>query len=251
MPSRLFRGGVVGTAAFLTLVLAAWSTAQAEALVLEELPKDLHRLPLVFREDFESANSNHWLMSDPKAWQVLPHRKNHVLCLTKQSLVKTSIVSPANRALIKDLYLSDCVIDVRMQATNRDFHNRDLCVFLGYQDPKHYYYVHLSKKADKESNQIFIVEDANRAVIEGSETMTSGTNWDDSWHHVRVVRKLNEGLILVYFDDMDKPTMKAIDKTYKWGQVGVGSFDHKGEFDNVFIYGIKELPPIDRRVVVP
>ena len=250
MPSRYVRGVVFGSAAFVTLILAAWSSARAEELIAEEPAKELHHLPLLFRENFETADSAHWVMSDPKAWKVLPHRKNHVLSLTKQSLIKTSIRAPYNRALIKDLYLSDCVIDVRMQATGRDPHHRDLCVFLGFQDPKHYYYVHLGKKADKESNRIFIVNDAAPEVIEKSES-NGGTNWDDHWHHVRVVRKLNEGLILVYFDDMEKPSMRANDKTYKWGQVGVGSFDHRGDFDNVSIYGVKELPPIDKRVVVP
>ena len=61
------------------------------------------------------------------------------------------------------------------------------CIVFGYQDPAHFYYVHLGKKADDHANQIFIVNGADRKKI--SLTSTSGTNWDDKWHTVRVVRK--------------------------------------------------------------
>lgn len=248
MSSSSFRRVAIGTAALVTLVFVAWNSVRAEELVAEPPAKQLHNLPLLFSEDFQSGNASRWEMNDPKAWKVLQHRNNHVLSLTKQSMVKTPVRSPYNRALIKDLYLSDCVIDVRLQSTVKDYNHRDLCIFLGYQDPKHFYYVHLAKKADKHANQIFIVDNTDRELIDGSES-TAGTNWDDHWHHVRVVRKVQEGLILVYFDDMEKPVMRGVNKEFKWGQVGVGSFDDLGDFDNVHIYGVKELPPLDKRVI--
>jgi hypothetical protein len=38
---------------------------------------------------------------------------------------------------------------------------------------------------------------------------------------------------------MENPAMKAADKTFSWGQVGIGSFDDTGNFDDVVVYGAK------------
>ncbi|MDB5392475.1 MAG: iaaA, partial [Planctomycetaceae bacterium] len=96
-------------------------------------------------------------------------------------------------------------------------------------------YVHIAKKADDHANQIFIVNNEPRKKI--STETTPGTPWDDQWHHARIVRSIETGLIEVYFDKMDKPVMKAVDKSFVWGQVGVGSFDDTGRFDQILVYG--------------
>jgi len=66
-----------------------------------------------------------------------------------------------------------------------------------------------------------------------------GIPWDDQWHQVKVVRKVDDGTIEVYFDDMEKPNMVANDKTFTWGQIGLGSFDNHGLFDDIRLYGEK------------
>jgi len=108
-------------------------------------------------------------------------------------------------------------------------------IVFGYQDPAHFYYVHLGKQADDHANQIFIVNDAARTKI--SLTSTSGTNWDDNWHTVRVVRKPADGTIEIYYDDMTKPVMTAKDKTFAWGQIGVGTFDDTSDWDDIVVRG--------------
>jgi hypothetical protein len=79
------------------------------------------------------------------------------------------------------------------------------------------------------------VNDAPRKKI--STKTTAGTPWTDGWHHVKVVRDASEGTIKVYFDDMETPAMTAQDKTFASGQVGLGTFDDTGEWDNVTIRG--------------
>ena len=96
-----------------------------------------------------------------------------------------------------------------------------MCLFFGFQDPAHLYYVHLGKKTDDHANQIFIVNNEPRKKI--STTMTAGTAWTDDWHHARVVRKVDTGTIQVFFDDIEKPVMTATDKTFAWGQIGIGT----------------------------
>ena len=95
----------------------------------------------------------------------------------------------------------------------------------------------LGKKADEHANQIFIVNNEPRKKI--STKSTEGTNWDDERHHVREVRNVETGAIDVYFDDMKNPIMHADDKTFTWGEVGIGTFDDTGNFDDVRVYGKK------------
>ncbi len=68
-----------------------------------------------------------------------------------------------------------------------------------------------------------------------AEERTDGTDWGDrgSWHTIRIVRETESGLIAVYFDDLEKPVMQAHDKSFTSGPIGLGSFDDRGNFDDV------------------
>lgn len=202
---------------------------------------ELKGLPLVFFEDFESGKADRWEQSDPNAWKIIEQEGNHVYNQFQQSKVETPVRSPFNRALVKGLVVGDLVLDVKVQSTTKDYGHRDMCLFFGFQDPAHLYYVHLGKKADDHANQIFIVNNEPRKKI--STESTPGTDWTDNWHHARVVRKVEAGSIEIFFDDMEKPVMKAMDKTFTWGQVGVGTFDDTGNFDDVAVYGKKVEKP--------
>jgi hypothetical protein len=193
-------------------------------------------LPLVFEDDFEKG-ADRWEPSDPKAWKILDTGKGKVYSQFQQSNYKPPHRSPFNFSLVKDLQVSDFVFEARLQSTVKDYAHRDMCLFFGYQDAAHFYYVHLGKKTDDHANQIFIVNDAPRKKI--STKTTDGTNWDDAWHNVKIVRKVEDGTIEVYFDDMKTPVMTATDRTFTWGRVGVGSFDDTGNWDDVKLRGVK------------
>ena len=118
-------------------------------------------------------------------------------------------------------------------------------VFFGWQDPANFYYVHLGEKPDPHSSQIFIVGDKPRTAI--TTKNTGGIPWKDGyWHSVKVVRRVKDGTIEIYFDDMNTPAKVAKDTTYKWGMVGLGSFDDLGAWDDVRINGelIKGKKPV-------
>lgn len=195
--------------------------------------------PLAFRDDFENG-ADHWQATDAGAWQVSETPEGKVYSLVGASKYKPPHRSPHNIALLRDVTLGDFTLEARIKSTKRDYNHRDLCLFFGYQDPAHFYYVHFGKKTDDHANQIFIVNGADRTKI--SAETNPGTNWTNDWHRVKLVRKASDGTIEVYFDDMDKPAMTANDKTFLKGQVGLGSFDDTGDFDDVKIYG-KLLEP--------
>ena len=56
---------------------------------------------------------------------------------------------------------------------------------------------------------------------------------------MKVVRRVEDGTMNVYFDDMEKPFMTAKDKTFTWGQVGIGTFDDHGNFDDITLRGVR------------
>ncbi len=200
---------------------------------------DAKKLPLVFADDF-SKGADGWEPTDRKAWRVVKTDKGFVYNQFQMSKYKTLVRSPFNIALVKDMKVTDFVLEAKVQSTGKDGPHRDMCLFFGYQGPDQFYYVHLAKRADDHANQIFIVNGADRKKI--STKSTSGTPWDDRWHHVKVVRTVSDGGIAVYFDDMKTPVMTATDKKFTGGRIGVGSFDDTGNWANVKVRGVAIRP---------
>jgi hypothetical protein len=224
--------------ALLVLLWAPSAGLRAEpGLRQTERPEAAGDLPLAFEDDFERPEPTGWEFSDRSAWRIssLDRGKKRVLELFRQSAYQPSVRSPLNIALAKAPVLSDFVLDVSVRSTGRDYGHRDLCLFFGHQDPAHFYYVHLGKEADAAANSIFLVNGKPRTSI--AERRTRGTPWTDGWHHVRIVRKVGDGLIQVFFDDMRTPAMVAHDRTFTQGRFGLGSFDDTGMFDNLRIWG--------------
>jgi hypothetical protein len=218
-------------------------------------------LPLLLQEDFEHG-IDRWQTTDPDpvraVWQIevrgagvspvreapaskagetpAATRVNHVLRVTGQSKYEPPHRSPHSIAWLKDTTVKDFVLTARVQNTNPGAGpHRDLCFFWGYQDPAHFYYVHLGAQPDPAACQIFIVNNAPRTAI--TVDTAKGTPWTDGWHNVKIVRRLADGAMEVYFDDMDKPLMAARDKTFGAGQIGLGTFDDNGNFDDVVLRG--------------
>ncbi|GAA5505276.1 hypothetical protein [Novipirellula caenicola] len=186
----------------------------------------------VFSDDFEIGHDR-WQMLDPATWKLSTHDGNSTIEITERgSEYKPPVRSPGHVALIRDLELGSFQIDFRVRSTKDTGNHRDCCVFFNYQDDQHFYYVHLGAKPDPHSGQIMIVNEAPRLALTKNERLTP---WDDQWHKVRVTRDVESGKIDVFFDDMSKPHMSVTDKTFKKGQIGLGSFDDLNEFDDVVV----------------
>ena len=189
--------------------------------------------PLVCQDGFERG-ARDWQPTDLNAWRIIEQGGNHVYSLHRQSKYQPPHRSPHNISLLKDQIVGDFELYAKVLTTARDYGHRSMCLFFGYQDPAHFYYVHLGQETDDHANQIFIVNDAPRIKI--STKTSAGTPWDGNWHQVRIVRKVQSGLVEVYWDDMSNPVMTATDKTYAWGQIGLGSFDDTGNWDDIQLF---------------
>jgi hypothetical protein len=201
---------------------------------------DARATDVVFTDDFETDPFPRWDPVTKSAWAWTKAGRSHVFELTKNVPLQETVRAPFGRNLIKGVNVGDFQLDVDLQSTTPDYPNRDLCLFFGYRDPEHMYYVHFGKKASDTANQVFVVDGKDRTPI--STHTSAGTPWDDAWHHARVVRNVDSGSIKVYFDDMKTPAMSAVDKTFTSGQVGIGSFDDTGRFDNVELHGTPAQP---------
>ncbi len=194
-------------------------------------------MPLIFEADFENADLDAWQPTDPAAWRIEDGNGGKVLSQFQKSNYEPPVRSPLNMNLIKDVVVGSFVLELRMHSTTPDYGHRDLCLFFGHQDPSHFYYVHIANQSDAHANSIFIVDGEPRVSI--AEMRTEGTKWDDGWHTVRLVRDVEKGTITVYFDDMKKPIMSAVNDKFKSGRIGVGSFDDTGQFDDITIKGMQ------------
>ena len=212
---------------FFTLCMAtlAWNVSGVFAQSIQDM---------VFEDDF-STGITQWDTTDSDSWTLKDQNGRSVWGLNKRrSNYQPKFRSPHNIALVRDLDLTDTMIEFDVKSTRDTGNHRDCCVFFHHKDPEHFYYVHLGAKPDPHSGQIMIVDDAPRRALTKNKTPVP---WDDQWHHVRVERNTKSGKIAVFFDDMKKPIMEAYDKTFTSGRVGIGSFDDMNDFSHVKIYG--------------
>lgn len=190
-------------------------------------------LPVVLNETFDQG-ADRWEPLDAKQWKVEEVDGNKIYRQhEKKSSYKPPHRSPLNIALLKEVKAGDMVLTLKVRSTHADYGHRDACIVFGYQDPAHFYYVHLGAKTDDHANQIFIVNDAPRTKI--STKTTEGTKWTDDWHQVKIVRKVEDGTIEIYFDDMKTPCMTATDKTFGAGRIGIGTFDDTADYDDIVL----------------
>jgi hypothetical protein len=230
----------------LALLIVIFVAAQARAWAADDqLPKGYK---LLYEQTFEAPDSiKSFQMTDPEAWKYSKEEAGGALELAARSKYKPEVRSPENIALIKDKVFGDFVLEADFIQTGREYGHRDMCIFFGFQKPTQFYYVHIATKADPNAHNVFIVNDKPRTNI--AKTTTAGVNWGlNIWHKIRIERKLADGSIKVYFDDMTIPIMVAEDKNFGEGYIGFGSFDDTGKVDNIKIWGpslgaAKPLPP--------
>ncbi len=202
-------------------------------------------MPVVYADDFENGMDS-WEPFDAKSFEITEVKNaagetTHALRALGTSKFQPKFRSPPNIAMLKDATVGDFEITAKVQSTNPTAGpHRDMCIVFCYQDPTHFYYVHFGALSDPNACQIFIVDDAARTPI--TVKTASGTPWTDGWQNVKVVRKVDDGTIEVYFNDMDEPFMAAKDTKFKWGRVGLGTFDDNGNWDDFELRGVETKP---------
>ncbi len=198
---------------------------------------DSANFKLLFQTDFEKLESiKAFEFTDARAWRIAQTPEGPALELFGKSDYAPKHRSPLNIAMIAGKSFGDFVLEVEAQSTVKPYGHQDLCFFFGFKSPERFYYAHLAVKPDPHAHNIFLVKDAPRVAI--AKKTSDGVTWkENAWHKIRIERKIAERTIKVYFGDMSQPIMVAEDKTHETGGIGLGSFDDKGRFRNLKIWG--------------
>jgi len=230
----MFRTALVILACFsLPMVVQAEDSEKDNA-------EQLDGLPLIYSDDFEKGADN-WEPTDKKSWKITDlEGRGKVYHLHQRSDYKPPHRSPRELSLLKDIVVGDFILLIK--ARNTAFKaggHRDCCIFFGYQDDEHFYYAHQGLIRDAISNQLLKVDEGPRKPIGQTNEKTP---WDEGWHQIKLIRRVKDGTIALYFDDMKKPAKTAVDKDFTWGRIGLGSFDDTVQWDDVKLYGEKVKP---------
>lgn len=224
------------------LALAATVTTHP-ALLAAETPAGIPaEYKLLHEQDCTKPEAiRDFVFSDAKAWKLsTTNGETSLECLGKSKYTPKDR-SPFNIALIADKVFGDFVLECELQSTVKPYPHQDMCLFFGFAATNKFYYTHIAVrpdpvKADSHAHDIFIVNDTPRKCF--AKEVSNGVTWGANvWHKIRVERKLADGSIRVYFDDLTKPIMTGEDKTFSAGQIGFGTFDDAGKVRNIRVWG--------------
>ena len=178
-----------------------------------------------FRDNFSSGKLDAWQFPFAEDWVVKQEGPLHYLHMlrSRDPLVPRR---PQQFGLVKSVTVGSFTLETRVRREGSS-----MMIVFNYVDSLHFYYTHLSKDPGRKidvHNGIFLVDGAPRRRIAGLEAdpMLPDTNW----HKVRVERDVASGSIRVFVDAEFQPRFSVVDKTFKCGQIGLGSFDETGDY---------------------
>ena len=200
----------------------------------------------IYRQDFETEYSwQDFRFTNAKQWALVKGPAANVsLAIQSPNDYQPPFRSPRSIALLDKYWLNDFVleVDLKQNGVTHDCkgetcimcQHRDMCIFWHIQDSTHFYYAHIAAHTDEVSHQVHIVNDAARTPV--TTYRNTGIDWgEDEWQHVKVVHSATSGETKIYFNDMQQPVLVSKDKTFSGGYIGFGSFDEKGQIDNIRI----------------
>ena len=205
-------------------------------------------LPLLLSDGFETGRASRWRPRPGNVWRLAKHGADYAYELARPGK-QGKIRAPGGMSILDAPAVTDCRMTVKARCLRQaSFAGRDVCLFLGYQDPSHFYYVHFSNRTDGVHNAILKVDGADRTPITIEKARPARLD-DQEWRELKIERDVESGAIRAYVDDMKTPVMTAKDTTFRWGLVGVGSFDDWAVFDDVKLFGKAYTGP--KKAVAP
>jgi hypothetical protein len=181
-----------------------------------------------FRDDFEAGKLDAWQFPYPEDWVILGEGGNHYLHM-KRNREPGVPRRPRQFALLGKTQVGSLDFRARLRREGGS-----MLVVFNYVDTLHFYYAHLSGDRGTEQpvhNGVFIVNGEPRKRLAGTEAAAALP--DRAWHTVRILRDVGTGSIEVFMDGQKQPLFSVVDQTFTCGQIGIGSFDETGDFDDV------------------
>jgi len=183
---------------------------------------------VIIRDSFSSGKLDRYELPYPEDWAVQEEGPIHYLhMLRARDAVEPR--HPIQFARLKGITVGSFTLEARVRREGLS-----MAIAFNYVDAVHFYYTHLSVDTGAKAavhNGIFLVDGVPRRRIAGLEAPAALP--DKSWHKVRLERDANSGSIKVFVDDEAQPHFSVVDKTFKCGQIGLGSFDETGDYTDV------------------
>ncbi len=199
-------------------------------------PRPPRDLPLLFEDDFSEGRIDLWRPRKGNLWRLGQVNGDNAYQTVRVG-PPGRVRAPRSMSILKDLAVTDFCITAQVRCMSPPgYDGRDMCIFFGYQDPTHFYYVHFAGRTDSVHNAILKVDGKDRTPITSTRKHPARLI-DQGWYRLKVERNVSTGEIKAYVDDMEKPIMTATDKTFTWGLIGVGAFDDLGFVDDVRVWG--------------
>ena len=181
-----------------------------------------------FSDGFEGGRLDAWFLPHPEDWEILAENGDHYLHMKRKGEPGVPR-RPLQFALLKNVNTGSFDLRARVRREGRS-----MIVVFNYVDTLHFYYAHLSEDTGAKQpvhNGIFLVNNAERVRIAGIDAPPALP--DNAWHQIRVKRDTTSGRIEVWSEVSSQPLLTVLDRTFSCGQIGLGSFDETGDFDDV------------------
>ena len=181
--------------------------------------------------DFEDRDLSRWILPKAADWEIAAERGNHFLRLRNEGEIGNPR-RPLQYAMLKDLCLGDFSLRVRVRRAGKS-----MMIAFGYQDTLHFYYAHLSSDGGDHAvhNGLFKVDGGERFRNAGQGSMPLLP--DKNWTEIRIVRRVSTGQIEVFADGYLQPRFTHTDTSFRFGRIGLGSFNETGDFDDLRVKG--------------
>ena len=193
-----------------------------------------------------SQGTDGWLVPRPSEWATPTEGENRFLRLVEPGPIGEPR-RPVKFAVFEEACVGDFDASVRVRRKEKS-----LIVVFGYQDRAHFYYAHLSSDDGDHSvhNGIFKVQGGSRYRIAGLGSAPALP--EPEWTSIRIQRTVADGKIEVWAGDDPEPRFSVVDPSFRFGRLGLGSFDETGDFDDFKLTGepsdacpSQDLSPLD------
>lgn len=181
-------------------------------------------------DNFDDGNANGWSPLNVNRWQVSSDDGSLRYFLNTTNYDSPDGIRMGEISLSSSGPCGDFTLECLAKSADAAIGGEaaDLCVAFGYQDEDSYYYINFN--ATPGLTQLHRIHDGNLVTL---ATYNQATFNDGNYHILRVERSDNQ--ILAFFDG--NQLFAVNDSFFGAGQLGVGSFNDSGYFDDVQIVG--------------
>jgi len=188
--------------------------------------------PDFYIDAFDDGDADGWSPLTPSRWQVGNESGSLRYFINMTNYEPPNSARLGELALRDNKTLSDFVFECHAKSADAAARNEnaDLCLVFGYQDFDSYYYVNFNSAPGL--TQLFRTHNGVNTVL-ATFNQSTFTEGDAAYHALRLERTGSQ--IRAFFDGI--PVLAATDNFFGAGQIGIGSYNDSGYFDNLALTG--------------